>query len=466
MKFRILLLAFSLAVPACQAKPFLTRPSLEDEGAVFLYVRPFPQEAERLSFSLERIEAVREDGSAVPLTLRFKELKGPDVRRERFLAHGVLAPGRYKGFRIKASTAALKGEEERASLEVSEDPPGIDAPFLMRRAQAVVFALEFRYHDSVSAGFRFTPVFSAEVPSQPAAGAIGVASSRGMNTVTVFDKVSGRVSGVIPTGREPSGMALSEARRRAYVAIPGEDRVDVLDLFENGVIDHLRMKSGDIPVEVALTPDGRTLLTANSGSNTVSLIDPAALFETNRVSVGSRPRSVLVDPSGRRAFVFNEFSNTISLIDIPSGTVASTVATESAPIRGQFNRDRSRLFVIHRNSPYLTVWNPSSLSLIRRVYVGTGATALTLDSRTDRIYLGRGSSPTIDVYDPSAFLPVDFLPSGGDVSFLTVEREQNLLCAVLSDLNVVRMVRLVGRRTEVEVDVGEDPYWVSFLGER
>lgn len=466
MTVRILLLVLSLAVTACQAKPFLTRPSLEDEGAVFLYLRPFSQEAERLSFSLETIEAVREDGSAVPLSLRLKEMTGAEVRRERFLAHGVLPPGQYKGFRARATKAALKGEEERASLEVSEEPARIEAPFLIKRAQAVVFALEFRYRDSVGAGFRFTPVFSAGAPPQPAAGAIAVASSRGLNTVTVFDKVSGRVGGVVPTGREPSGIALSEGRRRAYVAIAGEDRVDVLDLFENAVVDRLRMKSGDAPVEVALTPDGRTLLVVNSGSNTLSFIDPAALFEMNRVSVGSRPGSVLVDPTGRRAFVFNEFSDTISLIDIPSSTVAGTVATESAPVRGQFNRDRTRLFVIHRNSPYLTVLNPSSLSLIRRVYVGTGATALTLDSRTDRIYLARGSAPAIDIYDPSAFLPVDFLPSGGDVAYLTVEREQNLLCAVFRDRNVVRMVRLVGKRTELEVDVGEDPYWVSFLGER
>ena len=76
-----------------------------------------------------------------------------------------------------------------------------------------------------------------------------------MNTVTIFDKVSGRVSGVVPTGRQPSGMALSEERRRAYLAISGDDRVDVLDLFENAVVDRLHLKAGDGPVEAALTPD-------------------------------------------------------------------------------------------------------------------------------------------------------------------------------------------------------------------
>lgn len=463
---RILLLALCLAVSACQAKPSLVRPSLEEEGAVFLYARPFPQEAERLSFSLDSIDAVREDGTAVPLTLRLKNWTRAALQRERFLAYGVVPPGRYAGFRVRAAKASLSGEGETASLAVAEEPARVDAPFLVRRAQANLFALQFRYRDSVGAGFRFVPAFAAEVPPRPAAGAIGVASSRGMNTVTVFDKVSGRVSGVVPTGREPSGMALSEERRRAYLAATGDDRVDVLDLFENAVVDRLHLKAGDAPVEAAFTPDGRTLLTVNSGSNTVSFIDPSALFETNRVPVGNRPRSVLLDPTGRRAFVFNEFSDTISLIDIPSATVVGTVATDAAPVRGQLSRDRTRLFVIHHGSPYLTVLDTSSLATIRRVYVGTGATALAVDSRTDRIYLAREGAPGIDVYDPSAFLPIDFLPFGGDVAFLTVEREQNLLCVVLRDAETVRMVRLVGKKTALEVDVGEDPYWVSFLGER
>lgn len=463
---RIFLISLCLAMTACQAKPALVRPSLEEEGAVFLYVRPFSEEADRLSFSIDGIEAVREGGSAVPLTLRLKELDGAVLGRERFLAYGPLPPGRYAGFRVRSSKASLKGEGGKASLAVSGEPARIDAPFTAGRSQAILFALQFRYRDSVSTAFRFSPVFIAEVPPQPASGAIGVASSRGMGAVTVFDKISGRVSGVVPTGREPSGMALSADRSRAYLALAGEDRVDVLDLLKSAVIERLPLKTGDSPVEAVLTPDGRTLLTANSGSNTVSFIDPVALFETNRVPVGNRPRSVLANASGRRAFVFNEFSDTISVIDIPTGTVVNTVATEAAPVRGQLSRDGSRLFVIHHESPYLTVRDSSSLALIRRVYVGNGATALAVDSRTDRIYLAREGGLAVDVYDPSAFLPIDFIPSGGDVAFLTVEREQNMLCGVLKDADMMRCVRLVGKTVAIEVDLGEDPFWVSFLGER
>ncbi len=450
----------------CQAKPLLLRPTLEEEGAVYLYVRPFPPEAGRLSFSLEGVDALREDGSAVPLTLRMKDMAAAGLRRERLLAAGVLPPGRYEGFRVRAGKAALKGEAGQASLAISEGPARIDAPFAAKKGQVVVRSLALRYREAVGGGVVFTPAFSAEEPPRPAAGAIGAATSRAEGTVTVFDKVSGRVSGIVPAGREPSGMALSAERRRAYVAVTGEDRVDVLDLFENAVVDRLRLKTGDAPVEAVLTPDGRTLLTANSGSNTVSIVDPEALFELKRIPVGRRPASILVDPSGRRAFVFNEYSATISLVDIGSGTVAATIATEAAPVRGQFDREKTRLFVIHRNSPYLTVLDASTFALLRRIYVGTGAAALAVDVRTNRIYLARDGSPTIDAYDASMLLPIDSIPAGGDVAYMTVEREQNVLCIVQRETNGIRMVRLVGNRTAVEVDVGDDPVWVAFLGER
>ena len=466
MKRRTGLLAVFLLLCACQAKPFLGKPRLENEGAVFVYLQPFPQEADGLVFRMEGISAVRQDGETYPLSLHVREFSGKEMKRERLLATGDLPPGQYAGFSVRLKDATLKGEEGDTALVPAEENPRIPIPFAVDRGKTVILSLQFRYKESIGEGFRFAPTFSVTIPGKIAAGLIGMVSGRGSNTVTMFDKVSGRIVGIIPTGRSPAGMVMDPVSRRAYVAISGEDAVEVIDLLETAVINRQRLGMGDNPLELALTPDGKALLSANNGSNTVSIIDSSSLIETRRVQVGAGPQSPLIDRAGRRAYVFNTLSNTISVIDLGAGAVAATVATESGPVRGQFNRAGNRLYVLHRNSPYLTVLDPQSLSVVRRVNIGAGGTALKVDPRTDRIYVAKRNGEEVDIYDPFSFLPVDSLRTGGETSFLTIDGDGNRLLLLLPRRNRLRIVHLVGKGTAAEIDVGEDPYWITIMGEK
>jgi YVTN family beta-propeller protein len=72
-------------------------------------------------------------------------------------------------------------------------------------------------------------------------------------------------------------------------------------MMQAEVVNRLRLNSGDRPRELALTPDGRTLLCVNTGSNTVSFIDPGSFIEVGRINVGKNPNSILIDQTGRRA---------------------------------------------------------------------------------------------------------------------------------------------------------------------
>lgn len=460
------LLAALLLLGACQARPSLVKQPLEQDGAVYVYLQPLPPEADRLTFHMDGVFATREDGVAIPLSLQVREFAGKDPKREKLLAYGDLPPGRYSGLSFRATDATLKGEEGDVALALAEEMPRASIPFVVVRKRAVVLSARFLYRDSVGDGFRFSPSFSAEVPGKIAVGRIGVVSSRGANIVTIFDKVSGHVVGVVPTGASPAGVVLDPVLRRAYVAIAGEDTIEAVDLLEGTVIDGQRITAGDSPLELALTSDGKKLLSVNSGSNTMSILDSSSLIETNRLQVGAGPQSVLIDRTGRRAYVFSTLSNTISVVDIDSGAVAATVATESAPVRGQLDRAGKRLYVLHRSSPYLSVIDPVSLAVVQRVNVGGGGDALKVDSRTDLVYLAKRFGDEIDIYDPFSLLPIDFLGAGGEASYMTIDGEGNNLVIVLPGKNRIRIVHLVGKGTAAEIDVAEDPYLAAVMGER
>jgi YVTN family beta-propeller protein len=53
---------------------------------------------------------------------------------------------------------------------------------------------------------------------------------------------------------------------------------------------------GSRPWGIALSPDGKTLFTANGLSNDVSVVDIGSMRETKRIKVGSRPWGLTVVP--------------------------------------------------------------------------------------------------------------------------------------------------------------------------
>jgi YVTN family beta-propeller protein len=455
-----------VATGCSQMKAPATRPLLQEEGALLVYLRAFPADAARLTFRFQEIAAVREGGGTIPLSMSITRVRGSRLTRERRLATGQLPAGRYAGLAISVASATLRGGEGDAGLLTPPEPVVIDAPFTLRRRGAVVLSLDFDVRRSLEANFRFTPVFRATPPPSPAPDLIGVATSRGSDMVMLFDKISGRILGAIPTGSEPTGLAIDRLRRRVYVAASGTDTVQAIDLLDQKVLNRAELRGGDEPMELALTRDAGTLLAVNAGSGTVSMIDPVTMVETKRIRVGNRPVSVLLDGPGRRAYVFNTASGTISVIDVAHGAVAGTIATEAGPYRGQFNRLQDTLFVIHLSTPNITAIDPLSLEVTNRVYVGPGLTAIKVDPQTDRIYLTNERTASLEIYDPLSLLPIDSIPTDGGVSFMAIDDEGNNLYLVLADSGEVQILPIVGMKTTARVEVGHDPYSVVLSGER
>ncbi len=467
LKF-LFLLAVLVPIWGCDMKSVLLRPDLplQDEGEVFLYVQPFPQEAERLQFIIDGLSALKSDGTEYPLSLDLSELDGGAVKRQRALASGHLPPGGYMGLSITVRKASLKNEEGEAALLVPDKPTKIVFPFSIDVKKAVVIMMSFRYKESLREEVSFVPFFSLSIPNRALVTLAGYVANHDSNTVTVFDKKSGLVTSVIETGSGPSGVVLNKKTRRAYIALSGEDSLDVFDMESENIIARMKLNTGDNPRELALTPDGSVLLVVNSGSDSVSVIDPFTLIETKRLSVGDGPVSILMGRTGRKAYVFNNFSNTISVIDVPTKSVAASIATEQGPLRGQFNTRGDRLYVFYERSPYITIFDPFKFSVIKRVFVGEGVSALKVDTKSDMIYLGRRHDGFIEVYDPFSIMPGETFDVGGGVNYMTIDSEGNNLCVVVPGKKRLVTVNLVSKSIVSETDVGNDPVWITIMEER
>jgi hypothetical protein len=442
------------------------RPPLEEEGEIYLYLQPYPQEAERLRFSIEGISAVSLDGREYPFEISLREIKASDARRQRLLAFGRVPAGSYTGLSFKVKKAILKVEDGDADLLVPEAPARTDFPINISRKRAYVISLSFRYRDSISGGFSFSPVFSPFIPTRPIVSLTGYVSNTISNNITVFDKKLGQVVGMIATGKGPAGMAIDQRLRKVYIAASGEDEIEVIDITGGELTDRIRLSTGDRPQELALTPDGGTLLVLNAGTNSVSFIDPLSMSELNRVNVGMGARSMLIDSTGRRAYVFSTLAGTISVLNIASRAIITTFSTDPGPLRGQFNRRGDNLYVIHEMSSFLAVVDPISFRILKRFSIGPRMNFIKVDARTDMAYIGRKNDPFVGVYNPLSFVPVDFVKTGGTIDCMAIDGDENNLYLVNSDLKGLVVSNLVRKKILFEMDVGEGPYWVTMMGER
>jgi YVTN family beta-propeller protein len=470
-----------LLLSGCALPASTHKPALEDEGEVDLYIQPFPQDAEKLKFTIDRISLVGSDGREFPLSPALTDFQAGGLQRQRFLAAGRVPPGKFSGLSLKVVKAALSGAEGDSALQVPDEPVLVPLSFEVRRRKVLVLCLEFQYAGSVQKG-SFAPRFSLYVPSLPVSGLLGYVVNRADNTLTIFDKKTGQVAAIRATGRGPEQVVFDPTSRIAYLSLAGEDAVDVLDLADGEVTHRINLKTGDRPGNIALTPDGKTLLAVNARSNTLSIIDPVALVERSRVQlstidpfapversrglVGEGPRWLLVGRNGTRCYVFNGLSKTITVIDIANSAVVTTISTDADPFMGQFNRKGDRLYVVHEGSPYLLVIDTASFSIVKRVFLGYGISAIKVDSASDTLYVSRKGDSRIEVYEPFSLTLIDYLPAIKDVLLMTIDGEANNLFLLNAGQRRLLSISLVSRKTVTETDIGDDPSWVTMMGER
>lgn len=433
-------------------------------SALYVFLR---EPAAPIVFEVSEAQAIRADGTVAPLRLPAPMPPGHTPLVERLWLSGSVPPGAYVGVRVSFASAARTTPAGPTALSVSAAPIDVACPFTVTHDGAVVLVAELRSKVPSTEDPRFVPDFALAPPDRVTTGLLGLATVRGWQAVVFFDKRTGRVSSVLPVGREPAGIAIDPERLRAYVAVSGDDAVAVVDLVEGRVRERVELRAGDAPADAVLTPDGRTLIVANAGSDTVSFVDTAAAIESDRLAVGSNPVSLVITKDGRRAFVVAERDSAVTVVDVTSRSIVGSIATETAPVQARLGgRTDELLFVAHAWSPNLVVADTSSLATLRRIYVGNGARALAVDPKTGRLFLARRGTGKIEIFDPASLLPIDEIDVPGEVVYLALEREGNALGVLLNEASEVDIVGVVGRKTLARTTLGPDPAAVGFLEAR
>jgi YVTN family beta-propeller protein len=451
---------------ACAPQPRAYRSALENEGELHLYLQPLPQDAHRVSFSVSAIFAVRSDGETIPLQQFMTELRGEELLTvQKRLAWGLLPPGLYKGLSMQIGAASVLGQQGMATLLIPDDPLFVEKEFTVIRRGASTLFLSLDPGKLLGGGFRFTPVFSLANPRRQLTSLLGFATNSGSNVVSVFNKLSMQVVDTIATGSGPKGAVIDQRRGWVYIALAGDDSIEAIEVATAKIFLRLRLQLGDEPSEIALSPDGEILVSANYGSNTATVIETSGLRMVERIRLPAEATSVVMGGTGTQAYVLHASSNAISLIDLSRPGIVRTQTFEESPVRGAINTEEDRLYVITRNSPNLLVLDPRSLGVIDKIFVGTDAASIMVDPKTDLLYVGKRTG-NVDVIDPSSLMSMDVFRVIGNSVFLNIDDDENALFVALPNRKTIQKLNLVSKRAMGVSEVGEGAYAVVLMGQR
>ncbi len=228
---------------------------------------------------------------------------------------------------------------------------------------------------------------------------------------------------------------------------------------------------------LALTPDGRRLVTVNPDSNSISMVDLPTHRVVAEISLGRDPQTVALDAEGRRAYVTNRADDTLSAVDLEARQVVRTIPTGDEPFAALVSDD-GRIFVSNAGSGSLSVYRVASLEPLATVETSPHPRGLALSADGARLYVTHFGSGELTVVDTETLRIEAVISTGPDSNlsqgialdplskraYLPQTRSNATNRALLFDTTVFPVVSAVDldtrenlRRERIALDLVDEP---------
>lgn len=198
-----------------------------------------------------------------------------------------------------------------------------------------------------------------------------IVGNKGEDSVSFIDYQSGQELKRLKTGPQPHEIALSPDGKTVVVVAYAAKQLDVYDVPTKAHVKTIKIAPHSRPHGITYLKDGRHVVATTEGSEDIVVVDVVEGRVTKSVKTrqrGSHMLAVTADES--RAFVSNLGAGTVSVIDLNSGKKLKDIRSGRGPEGIFITPDGQELWVGNREENSVTVFNTTSLEQIAKISVG------------------------------------------------------------------------------------------------
>jgi YVTN family beta-propeller protein len=209
----------------------------------------------------------------------------------------------------------------------------------------------------------------------------------GGNTIGIFDLKARERVGTLCTGdyRRPHGI-FADAGGRLFVTCESRKTLLILRLEDHSTL-HAVDVGQDLPHAVAVSPDGRTAVTANLGPGTLSAVDVMMGVVLRQVKVLDRPEGMAFAPDGRLLYVVNRESAAVSIVDAIRFEPIGRIDTGRGPVRIAVTPDGGRMVFPLFHQDAVQVAETRTRRIVHTIPVGKQPAGATVSADGDLLFV-------------------------------------------------------------------------------
>jgi YVTN family beta-propeller protein len=271
--------------------------------------------------------------------------------------------------------------------------------------------------------------FSALSGVASSAGPLGASFNARAVTPPVFSLMPFPMRLAFPPARIPNGPTASPTKRTCnalsatllVVADTNKNTVDFVSTCPWAITN--RVPVGTAPVGATFTPDGKTVLVANSGSGSISFVDVASHTVTATLPLPAfngdpaMPNNIIITSDASMAYVTDHDGNPgglVYIVDLVKKAVVGQINVGAYPSGSALSPDGSQLWVNCRNDNVVNVIDTLTNTVIAGLRIAS-PTGIAFNPTGTRVYAASATGSTGDyiaVIDPSTFSVMTKIPTG------------------------------------------------------
>jgi YVTN family beta-propeller protein len=283
--------------------------------------------------------------------------------------------------------------------------------------------------------------------------------------ISVIDPVTWTEKQRIPTGKQPHHLYLTPDEKSLIVANAGSDGLTFLDPKTAQVQRTLR---GILdPYHLRFSPDMKWFVTAANRLNHVDIYrwDGTALALAKRIATSKTPSHLWIDSKSSTVYSTMQDSNELIAIDLATQTLRWRVATGEMPADVFGTPDDRYLLVGLTGSDSVQVFDITGAAprLHRTIKTGAGAHAFRAAGDKRHVFVSNRVANTISKIDLHSLEVVDKYAAPGGPDCMDISADGKSLLVTARWAKKLTVIDIASRKIVQQVNVGRSPHGVWTL---